>query len=190
MLTHCCAATGSIVGVSEFSFGLFSYFSPPFGIYRRAFVFAKRGTDPVTKKQVLTHCCAATGSSVGVTEFSFGLFFRHLSACVRFPRASVSSLPSCVCIKSIQLHLSAVARFGLFSYFSSPSGIYRPAFVSLVRLYQVYIFPCIFRTQQRMVELARTWCTTLATRRQFAFPSCVCIKSIFFLAFFVLKSGW
>ena len=98
VLTHCCAATGSIVGVSEFSFGLFSYFSPPFGIYRRAFVFAKRGTDPVTKKQVLTHCCAATGSSVGVTEFSFGLF----------------------------------------SYFSSPSGIYRRAFVSLVRLYQVF----------------------------------------------------
>ena len=57
--------------------------------YGRAFVFAKRGTDPVTKKQVLTHCCAATVSIVGVTEFSFGLF----------------------------------------SYFSSPSGIYRRAFV-------------------------------------------------------------
>ena len=50
-----------------------------------------------TKKQVLTHCCAATGSIVGVSEFSFGLF----------------------------------------SYFSSPSGIYRRAFVSCVRLYQV-----------------------------------------------------
>ena len=61
---------------------------------------AERGTDPVTKKQVLTHCCAATGSIVGVSEFSFGLF----------------------------------------SYFSSPSGIYRRAFVSGVRLYQVYIF--------------------------------------------------
>ena len=121
VLTHCCAATGSIVGVSEFSFGLFSYFSPPFGIYGRAFVFAKRGTDPVTKKQVLTHCCAATVSIVGVTEFSFGLF----------------------------------------SYFSSPSGIYRRAFVSRVRLYQVYIFSCILRTQQRLVELARTWCTTI-----------------------------
>ena len=118
-------------------------------------------------------------------------WYQHLvSACVRFPRASVSSPPSCVCIKSIQLHLSAVARFGLFSYLSCPSGIYRRAFVSLVRLYHVYIFPCIFRTQQRMVELARTWCTNLATRRQFAFPSCVCIKSIFFLAFFVLNSGW
>ena len=75
---------------------------------------AKRGTDPVTKKQVLTHCCAATGSIVGVNEFSFGLF----------------------------------------SYFSSPSGIYRRAFVSRVRLYQVYIFSCILRTQQRLVELA------------------------------------
>ena len=53
-----------------------------------------------TKKQVLTHCCVATGSIVGVSEFSFGLF----------------------------------------SYFSSPSGIYRRAFVSGVRLYQVYIF--------------------------------------------------
>ena len=61
---------------------------------------AKRGTDPVTKKQVLTHCCAATGSIVGVSE----LFF------------------------------------GLFSYFWSPSGIYRRAFVSCVRLYQVYKF--------------------------------------------------
>ena len=30
---------------------------------------AKRGTDPVTKKQVLTHCCAATGSIVGVSVF-------------------------------------------------------------------------------------------------------------------------
>ena len=91
---------------------------------------AKRGTDPVTKKQVLTHCCAATGSIVGVSEFSFGLF----------------------------------------SYFSSPSGIYRRAFVSRVRLYQVYIFSCIFRTQQRLVELARMWCTTLATRKRV----CIC----------------
>ena len=38
-----------------------------------------------------------------------------------------------------------------------------------MRLYQVYIFSCIFRTQQRLVEVARTWCTTLATRREFAF---------------------
>ena len=86
---------------------------------------AKRGTDPATKKQVLTHCYAATGSTVGVSEFSFGLF----------------------------------------SYFSSPAGIYRRAFVSRVRLYQVYIFSCILRTQQRLLELARTWYTT----RHFAF---------------------
>ena len=38
-----------------------------------------------------------------------------------------------------------------------------------MRLYQVYIFSCIFRTQQRLVELARTWCKTLATLREFAF---------------------
>ena len=55
----------------------------------------KRGTDPVTKKQVLTHCCAATGSIVGVSEFfsaSFHIFRRLPAACVRFLRASVSSL--------------------------------------------------------------------------------------------------
>ena len=109
VLTHCCAATGSIVGVNEFSFGLFSYFSPPFGIFRRASVFAKRGTDPCVRfRQAWYRPCHQEASTDALLRrdrqhrwgnrvffrplFIFFVSFRHLSVCVRIPRASVSSL--------------------------------------------------------------------------------------------------